>query len=232
MRYELYQVTNKINGKMYIGQTCQGHKRRWYVHCWKAARGGEQRFHKAIVQYGKENFELKLLMIGPSLEWINEMEKRAIALYDTFNNGYNDTKGGDGTVGIKSRLGKKHTVETRAKLSASCMGRPSPMKGRKLSEETKQKLRLANFGKKISKDVIEKIAQKNRGRPAWNRGLKHSEDTKAKMSLAHKGAKRPASVGEKTRARLLGNKLSEETKKKISESHKKMWEMRRAANHG
>jgi group I intron endonuclease len=230
MRYELYQVTNKINGKMYIGQTCQGHKRRWYIHCWKSARGGEQRFHKAIRDYGKENFEVKCLVIGPSLEWINEMEIRAIKLYDTFNNGYNDTKGGDGTVGIKSRLGKKHTAETRAKLSASCMGRPSPRKGMKLSEETKQKLRAANLGKKIPREVIEKIVSKTKGRPAWNKGLKHSEETKAKMSLAHKGKKRPASVGEKTRARLLGTRLSEETKRKISESHKLMWKMRGASN--
>lgn len=186
MRYELYQVTNKINGKMYIGQTCQGHKRRWYVHCWKAARGGEQRFHKAIVQYGKENFETKLLMVGPSLDWVNEMEKRVIALYDTFNNGYNDTKGGDGTVGIKSRLGKKHTAETRAKLSSSCMGRVSARKGVKLSEETKQKLRLANLGKKRSPEVTEKIVAKLKGKKSWIKGLKHKEETRAKMSLTHK----------------------------------------------
>ena len=96
MPYELYQVTNKINGRMYIGQTCQGYKRRWYIHCWKAARGGEQRFHQSIRKYGKENFEVKLLVVGPTLEWINDLEQKAIKLYDTFNNGYNDTKGGDG----------------------------------------------------------------------------------------------------------------------------------------
>ena len=186
MRYELYQVTNKINGRIYIGQTCQGHKRRWYVHCWKAARGGEQRFHQAIRDYGKENFEVKCLMIGPSLEWINEMERRAIKLYDTFNNGYNDTKGGEGTVGIKSRLGKKHTPETRAKLSASCMGRVSARKGVKLSEETKQKIRIANLGKKLSEEVRKKISVSQIGRKSWIKGLKHKEETRIKMSLAHK----------------------------------------------
>lgn len=186
MRYELYQVTNKINGKMYIGQTCQGYKRRWYLHCWRAAKGGEQRFHKAIFQLGKDAFEVKLLMIGPSLEWINEMERRAIKLYDTFNNGYNDTKGGDGTVGIKSRLGKKHTPETRAKLSASCMGRVSPLKGVKMSEETKLKLRAANLGKKLSDETKKKISLAGKGKPSWIKGLKHKEETKLKMSLAHK----------------------------------------------
>jgi group I intron endonuclease len=186
MRYELYKVTNKSNGRMYIGQTCQGHKRRWYVHCWKAARGGEQRFHKAIQKYGKDNFSVELLVVGPTLEWINDLEQKAIKLYDTFNNGYNDTKGGDGTVGQKFRLGKKHTAETRAKLSASRMGRPSPRKGVKLSEETKQKIRLANLGKKRSAEAVEKAMAKIRGRAAWNKGLKHKEETKVKMSLTHK----------------------------------------------
>ena len=186
MPYELYQVTNKINGRMYIGQTCQGYKRRWYIHCWKAARGGEQRFHQSIRKYGKENFEVKLLVVGPKLEWINDLEQKAIKLYDTFNNGYNDTKGGDGTVGIKSRLGKKHTAETKAKLSASCMGRPSNRKGVKLSEETKQKLRAANLGKKLPEEVKLKISEAGKGKRSWIKGLKHKEETRIKMSLTHK----------------------------------------------
>lgn len=186
MPYELYQVTNKINGRMYIGQTCQGYKRRWYIHCWKAARGGEQRFHQSIRKYGKENFEVKLLVVGPTLEWINDLEQKAIKLYDTFNNGYNDTKGGDGTVGIKSRLGKKHTAETKAKLSASCIGRSSNRKGVKLSEETKQKLRAANLGKKLPEEVKLKISAAGKGKRSWIKGLKHKEETRIKMSLAHK----------------------------------------------
>ena len=186
MPYELYQVTNKINGRMYIGQTCQGYKRRWYIHCWKAARGGEQRFHQSIRKYGKENFEVKLLVIGPTLEWINDLEQKAIKLYDTFNNGYNDTKGGDGTVGIKSRLGKKHTAKTKAKISAGHKGKPSSRKGVKLSEETKQKLRIANLGKTLPEEVRRKISAAGKGKPSWIKGLKHKEETRIKMSLAHK----------------------------------------------
>jgi hypothetical protein len=66
------------------------------------------------------------------------------------------------------------------------MGRPSPRKGVKLSEETKQKIRLANLGKKRSAEAIEKAMAKIRGRAAWNKGLKHKEETKVKMSLTHK----------------------------------------------
>ncbi len=41
----------------------------------------------------------------------------------------------------------KHTEETKKKLSELAKGRPSPRKGAKLSEETKEKLRQANLGK-------------------------------------------------------------------------------------
>lgn len=48
---------------------------------------------------------------------------------------------------IHGMLGRTHTPEARAKMSAARRGRVSPRKGVKLSDETKQKLRLANLGK-------------------------------------------------------------------------------------
>ena len=66
------------------------------------------------------------------------------------------------------------------------MGRTSARKGVKLSEETKQKLRLANLGKKRSPEDTAKIVAKLKGRKSWIKGLKHKEETRIKMSLAHK----------------------------------------------
>lgn len=188
MFYTLYQITNKLNGKHYIGKTCQGFKRRWSRHRWEAVRNSKCRIHKAINKYGLENFEAKAILIGPSLEWINEMEIRAIKLYDSFNNGYNDTKGGDGGLGSKARLGKTHTAEARNKIAAARLGKPSPKLGVKLSNETREKIRVANLGKKLSKEHKEKIsagllASKNRKSLV---GRKASDETKAKMSSTHK----------------------------------------------
>ena len=84
MFYTLYQITNKLNGKHYIGKTCQGFKRRWSRHRWESARNGKCRIHQAIKKYGVENFDAKPILIGPNVEWINEMEMRTIKLYDSF----------------------------------------------------------------------------------------------------------------------------------------------------
>ena len=59
--------------------------------------------------------------------------------------------------------------ESRRNMSNSHKGKSSPKKGQKLSDMTKEKLRLANIGKKQSKETIEKrrplISGKNA--PNW-----------------------------------------------------------------
>jgi len=181
----LYMVTNKVNEKSYIGQTTQKLARRWYLHIWKAKHACQQRFHKAILKYGEHNFEVKALVIGQQ-HWIKELEISAIRAYNTFNNGYNDTKGGDGGLGSKCRLGKKHTAETRAKISAARKGVPTRL-GQKNSAEHNEKVRQANLGKKASPETRSLLSAIRKATPAcWMLGRKASPETKAKMSAAHK----------------------------------------------
>jgi hypothetical protein len=77
--------------------------------------------------------------------------------------------------------------------------------GKKMSEDTKQKLREANLGKKIPLETIEKIKHtkklNNKPRPPV------TEETREKIRIAHKGKKGTRN----------GAILSEETKKKLSE---------------
>ena len=82
----------------------------------------------------------------------------------------------------------------------SVKGRVSPNKGKKFSEETKQKISKSNKGKKFSEETKQKISKSNKGK-------KFSEETKQKMSIAKKG-------------RYSGRICSDETKQKISNAKK------------
>lgn len=92
MKGIIYKITNKVNGKSYIGQTRYTLEFRWRQHLHKK---DNTYFHNAIKKYGAGNFSLEVLEECPYSN-LNEREIFYIAKYDTFNSGYNLTIGGDG----------------------------------------------------------------------------------------------------------------------------------------
>ena len=54
----IYQLKNKINGKIYIGKTTQSVMTRFHKHCHASLKDSNTLIHKAIRKYGKENFEV------------------------------------------------------------------------------------------------------------------------------------------------------------------------------
>lgn len=57
----IYKVTNKINNKAYIGQTTRTLEERKIEHLKKSKANSNNKeskydFHKALVEFGKENF--------------------------------------------------------------------------------------------------------------------------------------------------------------------------------
>lgn len=91
----IYIITNSINSKVYIGQTTQSLKDRWYGHCRKACSKNEADMHikRAILKYGKENFSINEIE-KCKIEELDEKEIYYINLYNSYKNGYNRTKGG------------------------------------------------------------------------------------------------------------------------------------------
>lgn len=87
----IYVHINKINGKKYIGQTVQKLQDRW-------GRGSEYstctHFYNAIMKYGWDNFEHKILECGLDYDKLDEREAYWIQYYDSINNGYNIKLGG------------------------------------------------------------------------------------------------------------------------------------------
>lgn len=90
----IYKVTNKINGKVYIGQSVDI-GRRWRQHM---TAKDDIYFHKAIQKYGVENFEWEVIEQCKKKD-LDAREIYWIEYYDSFNKGYNCTKGGEGNSG-------------------------------------------------------------------------------------------------------------------------------------
>ena len=115
LKWTIYCHKNKINGKMYIGQTNERNiQSRWRKNGlgYKPKKDHTSKFYNAIIKYGWDNFEHIILEDGiETLEKANEREKFWISYYDTFNNddkGYNMTSGGDNFV-LSDEARKKQT---------------------------------------------------------------------------------------------------------------------------
>jgi hypothetical protein len=86
--------------------------------------------------------------------------------------------------------------EGKAKISKANKGRVSSRKGVKLSDETKQKIRIANLGNKMSEE------SKIKNRIASTGRIK-SEETRKRISESHKGVKQSPSHRENNRKSKL-----------------------------
>ena len=112
MKGFIYKITNKINGKSYIGQTIQDVKERFYQHC--AAKCSQavlnMTIHKAINKYGKSNFTIEII---EEVEYtnLNDREKYWIKYYDSYNNGYNSTKGGQDGIKLFKNLDSESIIK-------------------------------------------------------------------------------------------------------------------------
>lgn len=90
----IYKITNKVNNKIYIGQTTTSIKTRMSKHYNRAKTGiNLTGIDAAIQKYGKNNFEVEKIIECPN-EDLNAQEQYYINKYDSFNNGYNLTIGG------------------------------------------------------------------------------------------------------------------------------------------
>ena len=161
----IYKHTSKINGKAYVGKTSISMEKRFSQHIKSADRNKGKKsthFENAILKYGIEDFSSEILEDKLSGDEANVREKYWIEYYDTFNNGYNQTKGGEGASGYKQ------------------------------TSEHKEKIRQKNLGLKRTEEQIRNISEAHKGQNAWNKGqtlIPLSEEHKKKISKAKKGIK-------------------------------------------
>ena len=92
----IYKIENDINDKVYVGQTIQGIKIRYLQHLDKAKDINDHtRLHSAMRELGTEHFYCTLLEECNELD-LDSREKYWINYFDSYNNGYNMTSGGNG----------------------------------------------------------------------------------------------------------------------------------------
>lgn len=91
----IYQITNDVNGKIYIGKTEFSLEKRWKEHCNDAYRDSKAKrpLYAAMRKYGIEHFHMELIEETNNPE---ERESYWIEQKQSFKNGYNATLGGDG----------------------------------------------------------------------------------------------------------------------------------------
>lgn len=94
----IYKITNKLNGKIYIGQSNDINRRWSYYKNPPNPLGYRSLIINAIQKYGIGNFNFEVIEECSVME-LNSKEIYWIEYYDSYNNGYNLTPGGDHNVG-------------------------------------------------------------------------------------------------------------------------------------
>lgn len=159
------------NGKSYIGISTLSLDQRMREHRKKAFGRGKEKGFALHEAWRKYGDPVAQVLAVLENGELHSTEIRAIAYYGTRPpHGYNLTIGGDGVL------------------------------GRQVSEETKEKLRLANLGKKQSPETIAKKCAALKGRQV-------SEETRRK-------------IGEKNKINSSGKSPSAHTRKLLSEASK------------
>lgn len=152
----IYAIKNKINNKFYIGISIDI-KRRWLTHVrdFNKQQHYNEYLQNAWHKYGGENFEFIILEQLENIDnhLLNEKEKFWIENYNSYNDGYNLTIGGDSEFFV--------SYETREKIRQKNIERKEFGENNPFSKLTNEQVleivKYYNDNKNISQ---EEIAQK------------------------------------------------------------------------
>lgn len=110
MSTSVYQVTNRINNKVYFGKA-SNIESRWYQHIWDAEHGKDFPLHRALRKYGVAAFSFEVLAVHATNEAACFHEKALIAAVPQGLK-YNVAEGGDGGPTMTpSQLDAQYTIK-------------------------------------------------------------------------------------------------------------------------
>ena len=182
-QYKIYAHINKINGKVYIGQTCY----RNINQRWRHGEGYKHspHFYNAIQKYGWENFEHIILFEDIcGYELADAIERELIQKYQSNNSeyGYNISSGGS--------YGRTLTDETKNKIRISKIGDKNPNYQKSPSYITRQRMSASHKGIKQSDEWINKRKRVGEQNGMYGRTL--SKESKELISKKTKGGNNPS----------------------------------------
>jgi len=96
----IYSITNLFNGTRYVGQTTQSLEERYKTHCIdaKKERNKNRKLYCAMNEFGYGSFKIEEIEAVENEEMLDIREIFWIKQLRTFENGYNETKGGKGSL--------------------------------------------------------------------------------------------------------------------------------------
>ncbi|MEG0984221.1 NUMOD1 domain-containing DNA-binding protein [Algoriella sp.] len=140
----IYRIWNNLTGDSYIGSTTKEIKLRLQDHLQKSVKKVDNKFHKAIENFGSQAFEIELLDEAETTDELAQKEIHYIEAYNTMQNGYNSDRGGGFRKTIyqfemnnTKPIATYHTLEeagksvnaSRKTISNACLGSLKSAKG-------------------------------------------------------------------------------------------------------
>lgn len=133
--FGIYRITNKLNGRTYVGKTGMNFGDRWDCHRAQLNGGYHDNPHlqHAWNKYGAEAFEFCVIESVKDVSLLNELEIKYIKRYREKGCCYNILDGGDGGFLLGSHLSEeaKRRIGEKNRIN---------MTGRKASEDTKKRM--------------------------------------------------------------------------------------------
>ncbi len=149
---KIYALINKLNLKMYIGQTASSLSRRFSSHM-SSAKHGSSPIYRAIRKYGKDAFEMVELATTDDREYGHFLERLCIAFYRTQGTtGYNASAGGEAPA-----FGMKHTKQWCKEHSKAMSGSLHPLFGTKVSDASKKKMSDSRKGRLVKPEISNEL---------------------------------------------------------------------------
>ena len=161
----IYCAYNKKNGKRYIGQTFHDLEKRKRVHYSKYSNCIF--FHRALMEYKKEDWEWKIIDNGDMPAELNLKEQFWIKFFNTTSSqyGYNIGEGGQGNIGKHSEISRQKTRNSMLRSKKTCYVKQKSQTRGVQCVETHEKfysIASAVFQKGISRGSIEKSLKNNK----------------------------------------------------------------------